>query len=142
MNSYECYRDSGKPVDQLLEAWAEHWDAYKSTGTMPDEHSWALAEMLWLSENDPEKSWVSIVGAMKNPRCIPHLGDIAAGPLEDLLSHHGPAIIDRVEQEADHDPLFADLLKGTWQSLMSTEIWERVQAARDRKHDGSQPVRE
>jgi len=59
--------------------------------------------------------------------------NLSAGPLEDLLAMHGPAIIDRVEAEAARDPTFAKLLGGVWQNRMTDEVWARVQAARDRR---------
>jgi hypothetical protein len=51
---------------------------------------------------------------------------LAAGPLEDVLAKHGPAIIARVEEEARRSPQFRHLLGGVWQNAMTNEIWKRV----------------
>jgi len=61
------------------------------------------------------------------------LESLAAGPLEDLLARHGATVIGRVEGEAKSNPAFATVLGGVWQSTMSDEIWERVQAVWDRR---------
>lgn len=55
----------------------------------------------------------------------------AAGPVEDLLGHHGPKVIDRIEHKARNEAAFARVLGGVWQNRMSDEIWDRVKAARD-----------
>jgi hypothetical protein len=55
---------------------------------------------------------------------------LAAGPLEDLLAHHGELWIDRVEAQAQADPKFNYLLGGVWQNQMTEDVWQRVQAVR------------
>ena len=57
----------------------------------------------------------------------------AAGPLEDLLAQHGALMIERVEIKAKKEQSFASMLGGVWQNDMSGEIWQRVQAAWDRR---------
>jgi hypothetical protein len=56
---------------------------------------------------------------------------LAAGPLEDALAEHGPAIIGEVELRAARNPKFRHLLGGVWQTTMSDEIWARVCKARE-----------
>jgi hypothetical protein len=41
---------------------------------------------------------------------------LAAGPLEDLLSMHGPAFIDRIEQAESNSTDFRELLVGQWRN--------------------------
>ena len=55
---------------------------------------------------------------------------LAAGPVEDLLVHHGAAVIDRVEQLARDDSRFNLLLGGVWPSSIAPEVWSRVEKAR------------
>src|SRR5689334_18962570 len=57
----------------------------------------------------PEQQWTFIMAAM-NHAADDELGHIAAGPVEHLLGHHGPAYIDEVERHADSDPKFARML--------------------------------
>ncbi len=54
----------------------------------------------------------------------------AAGPLEDLLGHHGKAVIDRIEAEAAQNARFRLLLSGVWGcNSIGAEIWQRLQRA-------------
>ena len=55
---------------------------------------------------------------------------LAAGPLEDVLTEHGPAIIDEVERRAGRNAKFRHLLGGVWEGGIPGEIWERVCRAR------------
>jgi hypothetical protein len=54
------------------------------------------------------------------------MGNLAAGPLEDLLSRHGAAIIDTVELEARQRKKFRELLSGVWRNVIADEVWDRV----------------
>jgi hypothetical protein len=56
---------------------------------------------------------------------------LAAGPVEDLLALHGGQFIDRIEAEAQRSPAFAHVLGGVWQRDMPSEIWQRVEVARE-----------
>ena len=123
------------PVPRLIEEWLR-WAAWttdpKNEGkSNPDlvGHS----EFDWAVQDHPEHAWQAILGAMENPAAKPYLGVLAAGPLEDLLSRHGPAFIERVETEARSSPDFAWMLGGVWKHTMPEEIWLRVQVVWDRR---------
>jgi hypothetical protein len=55
---------------------------------------------------------------------------LAAGPMEDLLRHHGAAFIERIEDKAAQNPLFRHLLAGVWRNEIAQDVWDRVVAAR------------
>jgi hypothetical protein len=57
---------------------------------------------------------------------------IAAGPLEELLNHHGPRFIDRIEAEAERDPKFLRAVAGVWLRPRHGETWDRIQAVLSR----------
>ena len=56
------------------------------------------------------------------------LKDLATGPLEGLLGRFDAAAIDRVEDQASHDPRFPRVLSGVWRHGMSHPVWSRVRA--------------
>lgn len=58
-------------------------------------------------------------------------GQLAAGPVEELLSYHGPDYIERFESEARLDRRMAWVLGGVWQAEMSDDIWDRVRHVSD-----------
>ena len=62
-----------------------------------------------------------------------YVEEFAAGPVEDLLAFQGISLIDRIERKAREDRSFAFVLGGVWQSAMPDNIWDRVQACRERK---------
>jgi hypothetical protein len=122
------------PLPQMLDAWFQ-WAAWVSDPNRDESKSSELIgwnEFDWTVQDFPEVAWQAILEAMKQPRMEPHLGTLAAGPLEDLLSLHGERFIERVEQEALANPRFACLLGGMYQYKMSESVWARVQAAKDR----------
>jgi hypothetical protein len=138
MNSYYRYKELGRPIDYLMECWARGWS---SDPVEKAAHDWACMEPVDDARDNPERAWQCILYALDNPHCGPHLGVLAAGPLEDLLSHHGAAYIDRVETLAKDNPKFAWLLGGVWRFQMSDEVWDRVQKVWDRRGwDGNPPA--
>jgi hypothetical protein len=130
MNSYHRYKALGRPIGYLIECWVHSWSPHPAERA---GYQWACSEPVDDARDDPERAWYFILYAPDDPRCAEHFGVLAAGPLEDLLSFHGAAFIDRVEALAHQNPKFAFLLGGVWQFQMSDEIWARVQLAWDRR---------
>lgn len=104
----------------LVGAWIAHHEA-----ASPDT-AWADDKLTELARRQPLAAWsciLDIYGEAENPRVV---GDLSAGPLEELLVFHGGAIIHRLEQEAKRDPRFLILLDGIWQNAIDDDTWARV----------------
>lgn len=126
----------------LLEAWLAH--QHSEQGSPEYELLfWSFEQVSDLCYESPDQAWAFILAAWAADQTQAISELLSAGPLEDLLSHHGPYVIDRVESEARQNPSFAFLLGGVWQNAMSAEIWSRVQAAQNRRgwdgNPGTQP---
>ena len=131
MNTYQHWKDLGRPTEYLMECWLASQSDDPATR---EENEWAFMEPADEARDNPEKAWEYILFAARDPRFSDrHVGVMAAGALEDLLSYHGLAFIDRVEHEAKTDNRFAWMLGGVWRFQMSDEIWSRVQAVWDRR---------
>jgi hypothetical protein len=78
----------------------------------------------------PEVVWSAILKILEHKLTDAQFAVLAAGPVEDLLSDHGPGFIDRVESEAAKNPRFNHLLGGVWRLGMTDDVWDRVQRAR------------
>lgn len=111
-------------IPELLEEWLE-W-VLDPGGDSPGH-----MEFLAVVEEEPEKGWLAILATLQDERHEPHLGAVAAGPLEDLLCHHGSQFIDRVEIEAKVNPKLMWMLNLLYQSTISDAVWERVQSICD-----------
>lgn len=82
-----------------------------------------------LVRQDPEQAWLVIQLIFHACRDDLERACLAAGPLEDLLAKHGSSFIDRVEQVAENNSDFRELLVGVWRNGMPHPIWKRVQHA-------------
>lgn len=123
------------PLPELLNEW-HRWAEWVSSEPRDEEKAHDLIgwnEFDWAVNDFPELAWRAILEAMNQSKMEVHLGKLAAGPLEDLLSKHGSAFIDRVELMARSNSKFAWLLGGVWQHTMPESIWLRVQAVWDRR---------
>jgi len=83
-----------------------------------------------LSRNEPDEAWEFINAVLAQHPSDKVVAVLAAGPLEDLLVHHGDEFIDRVEERAREDDAFNLLLGGVWRNSMKLRIWRRVEKAR------------
>jgi hypothetical protein len=82
------------------------------------------------AREEPEGAFAAILRAVEFELTPEQLSVLAAGPLEVLLSEHGPDFIERVEAEAAQNARFNYLLGGVWRLSMSEDVWSRVQKAR------------
>ena len=131
------------PISKLLEDWLS-WAQWVSAEDRDESQAGnfiGFDEFDWIVKEHPEHAWNAILAAVKDPRAEPYIAILAAGPIEDLICHHGAQFIDRVEAEARANPAFASALGGVWQSQTPDEIWSRVQRVWDRRGwDGIPPA--
>ena len=123
------------PISKLVDEWLI-WAAWTTDPKNEGQDNPDLVgfdEFDWVVREHPEHAWQAILATVSDPRAKPHIGTLAAGPMEDLLSFHGEAFIDRIEATALSNPNFAWMLGGVWQFKMSEEVWRRVQAVWDRR---------
>ena len=90
---------------------------------------WASHRMFSILDALPEFAWRLIVEMIDRAPSDKSLSFLAASPLEDLLSEHGPLFIARVEQRAIESAQFhraLGMLRLLW---MTDDVWQRVQTA-------------
>lgn len=118
-------------LERIARGWIacqQEWQEHRK-----DSPHWWANEKLWDLENsDPETLWKIILLINFLDQKDEVMANLAAGPLEMLLTKHGPQFIVRVEIEARRNRDFGFLLLGVWKNAMSDEIWSRVQIVRDR----------
>jgi hypothetical protein len=102
--------------ERIVSSWFEYQETF-----------WAWQRVHDLVDNDPDVGWRVLLLAIEKAEDDGALEAIGAGPLEDLLSKHGPVFIDRVEARARIDGPFRQALSAMWQSEMSDELWTRIQ---------------
>ena len=97
--------------DPLVDDWIRyHLEGRKSTD--PLFAAWQKVDEI--VHDDPEAGWtltLALVEAAPDDRV---LANVAAGPLEDLLTRASDLLIDRVEVQARRDPKFRRCLTGVW----------------------------
>jgi hypothetical protein len=66
------------------------------------------------ARKDPERLWPIVTTMVDRAPSEAVLWYVAAGPLEDLVSYHGPHFLDRLEDRARVNLRFRDALRGVW----------------------------
>jgi len=74
----------------------------------------------------PEEAWPVVLHLVSQAEDDAALAYVAAGPLEDLLKHHCPDVIERVERQARTDSRFRHCLAGVWVTLSDKKLEARL----------------
>jgi len=115
-------------VAALAERWIAFWLAPERSpersALMP-----AFNDATRLVAASADGAWLFVLEILRQAPAPTILEALAAGPLEEMLTLHGAAVIERLEAEAAANSVFATLLAGIWQGLMPDDIWQRVQTA-------------
>lgn len=109
----------------LAEAWLRY-NAGKSNEKNPE--AWAGDRMIDLLFRDPEAAWQVINLIWRQATDDRTLADLAAGPVESLLAHHGEAFIDRLYLLARREPVFRKMLGAVWRNSMSEPVWQKLKS--------------
>ena len=84
-----------------------------------------------ISEGQAEALWRFILKVVERQPSEWALGMLAAGPIDDLIAMRGALFIERIEAEARENALFRQTLTGVWQNRTPSDLWARVERARD-----------
>ena len=121
--------------DAEIEKWAEAYIRFYDTsnGRSGEQSDLWASELFMNSESDvSELHWkvINLIIGKSAEQSV--IGNLAAGPLEDLINCHGNQVIERIEIESRKNPRFRNLLGGVWKAG-SPEIWYRIERARNYK---------
>lgn len=124
--------DAVSEFDTLLADWRQF---YEKQLPPPAPHNcdlpefWAVMKLDELAFHDPDTAWLLILELAQQNLSDNAFGCLAAGPLEELIEHHGAEVVDRIEVEAVANPQFRRLLCGVWRSGLP-DVWARIERAR------------
>jgi len=115
-----------------IDAWAAAYIEAQSVPHLKGDHPlwWAVEQFMFITLDttvSPQDCRVAILEILSRNPPKEVIEVLAAGPLEDLIAHHGSDFIERIEIEARRNPAFRQLLGGVWQNRTPPEIWARVQ---------------
>lgn len=104
------------------EELAEAYLRYHARKDQADQWAWEAVELV---NHNPDEAWQIVCALVDKAANDETLAYVAAGPLEDLLKKHGPAVIDRVEEKSSNDPRFQLALSGVWGIEPNNPIFDR-----------------
>ena len=112
--------DSTSPAD-IATHWISKWAAEGGPSGESDGN-----DLDWdLPRKDPRlclDSILQVLGRIPTNPENKHFQVLAAGPLEDLLVHHGITFVDEIEILARRSPAFRALLNGIWTSRVNPQV--------------------
>lgn len=111
---------------QLKEKWIE----YTRSNDKSLFEAWQVLNDLVF--NQPQEAWKVILEIIEETNSDEIIGNLAAGPFEDILSEHGDFFIDEVEIKTRQNPKFTKLVLGVYQGGMSESVWSRIQVLKGR----------
>jgi hypothetical protein len=115
------------PLDPQIIAryWLFKWD--NSTSDHEKElNSWVDDALYAAMQYDAEYAFQIIEAINDQDAAQLHIEVFAAGPVEDLLDHHGLSVIQEVVALASRNANFARVLGGVWKRDMDDSVWELI----------------
>jgi hypothetical protein len=118
--------------DQLIATYVKRFasDSPNSLSMGKDEDNptfWAYSELADIVVDRPLEAFELVLEILAATDDENVLQVLAAGPLEELIHHHGLLVIDAIEREATKNPRLIGLLTGVWKTGPQ-EVWERIEA--------------
>jgi hypothetical protein len=86
---------------------------------------WAWEEVDSLVRLNPSEAWEVTRILVKTASSDEALAYVAAGPLEDLLTKHGPVVIEYIENESQQNERLQLALSGVWGLDRSNPVFDR-----------------
>lgn len=114
----------------IASAWIQNCrDAIRfgSDSSQADSTFWAFQALDQLCSSEPDEALDIVLLILHSQPEERVLYNLAAGPLEDLLTRNGLQTIGRIEQIASVDPAFLHLIGGVWPDRAPLEIQQRLQ---------------
>ena len=108
-----------------IEKFANEWVQARTNGSTPDN----LVLDGELPFNNPQLCLDVIIKVLEKIDSKPEnelFTILAAGPLEDLLTEHGEAVVGKVEILARRSPEFRNLLNGVWDYDINESIKSKL----------------
>ncbi|MEM8634997.1 MAG: DUF6869 domain-containing protein [Pseudomonadota bacterium] len=115
------------PSSEVLETLVDQWllDQKVQENT---ENTSAIERVMDMTRNASPQTQLSFVEqAIEKAETDNQLANIAAGPLEDLLVHHGSEVIDDVVIASRQSPKFRRTMTGVWQQNMPDDVWQKIE---------------
>jgi hypothetical protein len=117
------------PID--IHRVAQDWVTYHLLRRREQENSryfCAFEKLYDMVRGEPEEAWMIMEQIRRLDSSDSILANLAAGPMEDLLVHHGNQFIERIETLARKDAIFRKMLGAVWRNKISEDIWKRLNA--------------
>lgn len=90
-----------------------------------EKHSWAVDEVINMVTERPQDLWQIILKILELDSADEIASAVGAGPLEDLMVHHGEDFIGKVEEHASKSDAFKTAMKSVWLDSDDTPICAR-----------------
>ena len=119
------------PLDRLATRFLAYLHAGDDETPAPPDHpdAWTFALMDDLTRDHPSLGLAATGAALAACDSPQDVALVAAGPLEDLLTANGAAVIDAVEALAATAPRLAYALTGVWPPQSGAPLlWARLRA--------------
>lgn len=125
MESSETSMDAAA-IGRLALSWIQLQRAAR--GSQEQEREFWSFETVWeMCQDDAAAAWQVIlqIHARRPGEIV--LANLAAGPVEDLLVHHGHTVLPWIERYCADAPDFVQVLEMVWRNDIAEEVWHRLQ---------------
>lgn len=114
MNAFE--------LEEVVVSWIRLQTVERNSQEYENEF-WSFEKLDEFCRTEPEDAWRVIVEIYRRLPDERVISNLAAGPVEDLLVHHGHRTLVWIRRYCADDSGFVELLKMVWKNSISEEVW-------------------
>ena len=109
--------------NRLIEAWIQ-MHLSESDSEEYESNFWAHEELWELCRNSPDEALELIINIIDDSPNEWILGNVAAGPFEDLMCYHGEVIMPKLKALSTNHPKLIQAMAGVWLDSNDTKVWQ------------------
>jgi len=113
-------------ITKLINSWI-NLQSLEQSSKEADQLMWAAEEVNLLSISSPRECWEFILDVIQHTDDEWVLTNLAAGPLENLLSVNPEEVILWIEKEVGNNPKLKQQLGSIWKNIIPDHIWKRFE---------------
>lgn len=114
-----------KSLDELTKSWIRFHDVEGNLGEH-DPDFWSFDCLSDWCDVRPDYAWDAIIKIYSTRPSEKVLSNLAAGPIEDLIVHHGQIVLGWIDQYCNHDANFVKVLQMVWRNAIEADVWAEL----------------
>ena len=111
-------------IENISKVWIELC-GFKQGSAEYESRFWAWEELNDATSESPEIAWTIICEILKKTDSDQVIGNLAAGPLEDMMRYHDRFTMEKIKNEIQGNPKLKKCMADVWLDSNDTNLYKK-----------------